>query len=48
MGLLMPHASFKRGGSNDIMIVKTDLPFQLTQRVKTIKLVKNGNDPQGD
>ena len=44
----MPHASYTPGGSNDIMIVKTDHPFQLTQHVKTIKLAKFGNDPRGN
>ena len=44
----MPHPSFKLGDTNDILVVKTDHPFQLTQRVKTIKLAKYGNDPQGN
>ena len=44
----MPHASYRSGGSNDIMIVKTEHPFQLTQHVKTIKLAKSGNDPRGN
>ena len=44
----MPHASYTDSGSDDIMIVKTDHPFQLTQHVKTIKLAKDGNDPRGN
>ena len=45
---LIPHDSYKSGYSPDIMVVKTDQPFQLTQYVKTIKLAKVGNDPKGN
>ena len=44
----MPHHSYTTGYSPDIMVVKTDQPFQLTQYVKTIKLAKVGNDPKGN
>ena len=45
---LMPHLSYTTGYSPDIMVVKTDQPFQLTQYVKAIKLAKVGNDPKGN
>ena len=44
----MPHASYQFGGTNDVLVVKTDHPFQLSQRVNTIKLAKDGNDPKGN
>ena len=44
----MPHASYQLGGPNDILIEKTEHPFQLTQHVNTIKLAKDGNDPRGN
>ena len=44
----MRHTSYQPGGTNDILVVKTGNPFQLTQRVNTIKLAKDGNDPRGN
>ena len=45
---LMPHESFNSGYSPDIMVVKTNQPFQLTKSVKTIKLAEFGVNPKGN
>ena len=44
----MPHESFNSGYSPDIMVVKTNQPFQLTKSVKTIKLAEFGVNPKGN
>ena len=50
MAALIPHENYSPGGSrrNDILVVKTDKPFQLTQYVKIIKLAVTGNDAKGN
>ena len=45
---LIPHSMYKPGGSHDILVLKTDLPFLLTHRVKTIKLAEPGHEPKGN
>ena len=50
MAAMIPHENYSPGGQrkNDILIVKTDQPFQLTQYVKIIKLAATENDAKGN
>ena len=48
---MIPHENFSPGKErekNDILIVKTDQPFQLTPYVNIIKLAATGNDAKGN
>ena len=46
---MIPHENFGPGGEreNDILVVKTDKPFQMTPYVNIIKLAATGNDVKG-
>ena len=50
MAAMIPHENYSPGGQrkNDILIVKTDQPFQLIQYVKIIKLAATENDAKGN
>ena len=46
---MIPHENFGPGGEreNDILVVKTDKPFQMTPYVNIIKLAATENDVKG-
>ena len=51
MAAPMPHEGYKpditRGSDNDILVLKTDRPFQLNHNVRVIPLADTGHDPKG-